>query len=237
MLLLLLLSAVSSSLVGHLIAHDAVVKLTMDGNYAHKAALEKFKPFIKNDGQCVPFAAVDAQGQIGHGLRPTGFFEGSGCDHSEGQLYSRVGSAGGVPAIMFATYYPKEQWGWRSGQRHLWIHFILWFKDTLLDGYPRAISLSEDAYTYDTSFNKPYAPLTTRVSIRKQGKSFKLDWGGDALGQDLPLIDWDSMPIDAREALNTFSWGGQFDQACPFNDDNFQSNLDLAFGAELISVE
>jgi hypothetical protein len=47
----------------------------------------------------------------------------------------------------------------------------------------------------------------------------------DECGGSQPLIDWAEMGGLAREALRTYDFGAA---NCPFNDDNFENNLDTA---------
>ncbi|MCY8689490.1 NPP1 family protein, partial [Bacillus spizizenii] len=71
------------------IGHDKVVGFDEDvpTTIAQKAE-KKFQPYLKVYSGCVPFPAVDAQGNTSGGLQPTGAPEG-GCSKHTGQVYSR----------------------------------------------------------------------------------------------------------------------------------------------------
>ncbi|RVL59627.1 hypothetical protein CN138_35845, partial [Sinorhizobium meliloti] len=90
--------------------------------------LKTFQPFLKVYHGCVPFPAVDADGNVSGGLKPSGAMNGH-CSRSIGQVYVRAAIFGDRCGIMYAWYYPKEMnvdgpgnMGHRSG----WQNIVVW---------------------------------------------------------------------------------------------------------------
>ncbi|MCY7797762.1 NPP1 family protein, partial [Bacillus spizizenii] len=98
-----LVPTVDAAVIGHdkVVGFDEVVPTTI----AQKAE-KKFQPYLKVYSGCVPFPAVDAQGNTSGGLQPTGAPEG-GCSKHTGQVYSRSTWYNGMWAIMYSWYFSK----------------------------------------------------------------------------------------------------------------------------------
>lgn len=80
-----LVPTVDAAVIDHdkIVGFNEVVPTTI----SQKAA-KRFQPYLKVYSGCVPFPAVDAQGNTSGGLQPTGAPEG-GCSKHTGQVYSR----------------------------------------------------------------------------------------------------------------------------------------------------
>lgn len=91
------------------IDHDKVVGFheVVPTTISQKAA-KRFQPYLKVYSGCVPFPAVDAQGNTSGGLQPTGAPEGN-CSKHTGQVYSRSTWYNGVWAIMYAWYFQRTR--------------------------------------------------------------------------------------------------------------------------------
>ncbi|MCY8573922.1 NPP1 family protein, partial [Bacillus haynesii] len=114
-------------------------------------AAKRFQPFLKVASGCVPFPAVDAQGNTSGGLEPTGAPEGH-CSKSVGQVYSRSAWYNGVWAIMYAWYFPKDSpLPLKAfGHRHDWEGIVVWI-DNPANQNPKMLSI---AYSQHGKFQK-----------------------------------------------------------------------------------
>lgn len=96
------LALMASAAVGDVIDHDAVVGFdeAVPDNSEGDLMLA-YKPYLKVFNGCVPFPAVDADGNTGGGLEPTGG-SSEDCDSSTGQVYTRAATYGDYFAIMYS---------------------------------------------------------------------------------------------------------------------------------------
>lgn len=86
------------------IDHDAVVGFAQAvPSGAIGNAYLRFKPYLYVDGGCVPFPAVDADGNTSGGLAPSGSPTGD-CSSSTGQVYVRGAQYGSRYGIMYSWY-------------------------------------------------------------------------------------------------------------------------------------
>ncbi|KAF7128511.1 hypothetical protein CNMCM5793_003299 [Aspergillus hiratsukae] len=88
------------------IASDAVVGLpqTVPSGTTGEVYLA-YQPYLKVVNGCVPFPAVDAEGNTNAGLAPTGASNGD-CASSTGQIYVRGAAYGDYYALMYSWYFP-----------------------------------------------------------------------------------------------------------------------------------
>lgn len=70
-------------------------------------AAKRFQPYLKVYHGCVPFPAVDQQGNTNGGLQTSGSPNGN-CSSNTGQVYSRSAWHNGVWAIMYAWVLPER---------------------------------------------------------------------------------------------------------------------------------
>ncbi|KAH9892254.1 NPP1-domain-containing protein [Xylariomycetidae sp. FL2044] len=198
------------------IDHDAVVGFAEAGS----ALALQFKPWLKVVNGCVPFPAVDADGNTSGGLDTTGG-SSSDCDSSTGQVYSREGAYGDYYAIMYSWYMPKDSPSSGLGHRHDWENIVVW-----LDSAASAtmVGLSTSAHgDYDT-ITSDFPVDGTRPKIQYYSiwpVNHQLGTT-DEVGGEQPLIAWDDLTDAARAALSDTDFG---DATVPFKDDTFESNL------------
>ncbi|MGI4852261.1 MAG: NPP1 family protein [Janthinobacterium lividum] len=70
-----------------------------------------YQPYLYVVNGCVPFPAVNAEGDISGGLPITGLTGQTDCTSSTGQVYGRAAAYGDYYAIMYAwsvTYFPAR---------------------------------------------------------------------------------------------------------------------------------
>ncbi|KAF2993593.1 hypothetical protein E8E13_001038 [Curvularia kusanoi] len=207
------------------IAHDAVVPFAQAVPSGVVGTLMlKYKPYLKVFNGCVPFPAVDAAGNTGGGLNPTGSSNGM-CSSSTGQVYARAATYNGKFAIMYSWYMPKDSPSTGLGHRHDWENIVVWLSAQSTSATLTGVAISAHGdYQKDSSpslnGNGPeigyisYYPLNHQLIAT------------DELGGQQPLIAWDSMTAAARTAIENTDFGS----ATPsFRDSNFQSYLADAY--------
>ncbi|KAK8056479.1 hypothetical protein PG993_001706 [Apiospora rasikravindrae] len=204
----------------NVIGHDAVV-----GFPETVPSDKKFKPWLSVENGCQPYPAVDASGNTGGGLNPSGS-SSSQCDNSPGQVYARGAEYGSRFGIMYSWYMPKDSPSTGLGHRHDWEGVVVWIDNPSTASDPRILGVS-------TSGHGKWTTVT--------GNDMKLDGGvrpkiryfsvwpvnhqlgtTDARGGEQPLVAWESLPVAARDALQNTDFG---DANVPFKDPNFMDNL------------
>ncbi|KAF2465380.1 necrosis-and ethylene-inducing protein-like protein 1 precursor [Lindgomyces ingoldianus] len=206
------------------IAHDAVVGFpqTVPAGIAGTLYL-KYKPYLDVFNGCVPFPAVDAAGNTGGGLAPTGSSNG-GCSSSTGQVYSRAASYNGAYAIMYSWYMPKDSPSDGLGHRHDWENIVVWLTSQSTTATVRGVAISAHGeYQKVTGHFSGARPLIGYISYWPLDHQL-IDTGEK--GGEQPLVAWESLTSEARAAIE----GTDFGSATPsFRDSNFQSYLADAF--------
>ncbi|MCY8242199.1 NPP1 family protein [Bacillus haynesii] len=223
------ISIASTANAANVIDHDKVVgfKEVPAVTTTQKAA-KRFQPYLKVAHGCVPFPAVDAQGNVSGGLEPTGDPKGH-CSKSTGQVYSRSAWYNGVWAIMYAWYFPKDSPLPGFGHRHDWEGIVVWV-DNPANKNPKVLSI---AYSGHGKFEK-VAPSSTIMEgdhpkIRYDAPQAPINhslYVDSIKGGMQPLIGWEDLTPAARNALNTHDFGAA---NVPFNDANFNNNLRKAW--------
>ncbi|KAJ4299988.1 hypothetical protein N0V90_005236 [Kalmusia sp. IMI 367209] len=203
------------------IAHDAVVGFAQAVPSGTTGTLMlKYKPWLKVFNGCVPFPAVDAAGNTGGGLSPSGDSNG-GCSASTGQ-----------PVV------------WAGTQARLGEHCRLAVFRVDIGYYPwcgdfGAWRISKDEFSaarwYVVSFFRHY--VRKRFADLGVGTRPKIGYisyypvnhqliATDDKGGEQPLIAWESMTAAARTAIENTDFG---DATPSFRDSNFQTYLADAF--------
>ncbi|KAM0249118.1 hypothetical protein ACHAP5_003058 [Fusarium lateritium] len=206
------------------ISHDAVVGFpqTVPSSTAGSLYL-KYKPFLKVVNGCVPFPAVDSQGNTGGGLNPTGSSD-AGCSSSTGQVYARGQAYNGRYAIMYSWYMPKDSPSTGLGHRHDWENAVIWLSSESTSATVVGMAVSQHG-GYDKrssgtfSGNSPLVGYTANWPTNHE-MTFTNDKGGQQ-----PLIAWESLTAAARTSLTNTDFGSA---NVPFKDGNFESNLGKA---------
>ncbi|KAI0477061.1 NPP1-domain-containing protein [Xylariaceae sp. FL0804] len=201
------------------IDHDAVVGFAEAGS----ATTLQYKPFLKVVNGCVPFPAVDAEGNTSGGLNPSGAAEGD-CSSSLGQVYARATQySNETYAIMYSWYMPKDEPSTGIGHRHDWECSVVWLSSNSTTATIQALSTSAhgdlDTITSGISLDG------TRPFVKYQSY-WPIDhalFPTDVEGGEQPLIEWEYMTEAARDALTNTDWGSA---NVPFLDSSFMSNLD-----------
>ncbi|OJJ45129.1 hypothetical protein ASPZODRAFT_100336 [Penicilliopsis zonata CBS 506.65] len=184
-----------------------------------------YQPYLYVINGCVPFPAVNAEGETNAGLKPTGAQDGD-CSSNTGQIYVRGTEYGDYYALMYAWYFPKDEPSSGLGHRHDWEGAIVWLSDATSTSADNILAICPSAHgkwdcTTDLSIDGT-KPLIDYYSI----------WPLDhccgtttTVGGTQPLIAWECLPEVAQEALDTTDFG---DAIVPFIDAHFETDLGLA---------
>ncbi|SPO03309.1 related to NPP1 domain protein [Cephalotrichum gorgonifer] len=206
------------------IAHDAVVGFpeTVPSGDLGNLYL-KYKPRLKVFNGCVPFPAVEADGDTSGGLSPTGSPSG-GCSPSTGQVYARAAQHGSAYAIMYSWYMPKDSPSSGLGHRHEWEHIVVWLSGPDTSATVLGVAVSQHG-GHEKSTAPPMSgntPLVGYTSVWPVNHQMIFT---DEVGGTQPLIAWESLTEAARTALTNTDFG---DANVPFKDSNFANELDDA---------
>lgn len=206
------------------IDHDAVVGFdeAVPDNSEGDLMLA-YKPYLKVFNGCVPFPAVDADGNTSGGLSPTGD-SNAGCSSSTGQVYARASTYEEYFAIMYSWYMPKDEPSDGIGHRHDWENAVVFLSENSSDATFVAMVVSQHG---------GYVSGTTTFDGTNPFVGYESDWPLDHTlifttteGGTQPLIAWEELTEAARDALDTTDFG---DANVSFKDSNFQSDLAEAY--------
>ncbi|KAL4802467.1 necrosis inducing protein-domain-containing protein [Aspergillus unguis] len=212
------------------INHDAVVGFpqTVPEGIIGEQYLA-YQPYLYVETGCVPFPAVDANGNTGGGLKPTGSPSGS-CSKSTGQIYSRSTMGDGTvdtygAAIMYAWYMPKDSPSTGLGHRHDWEGVIVWLADAASTAAENVVAVCPSGHGgWDCSTDgfklEGTHPLVWYYSDWPVNHQMGLT---DVVGGTQPLIAWESLPEAARAALENTDFGSA---TPPLKDGTFGGNLE-----------
>ncbi|CAI5723492.1 unnamed protein product [Hyaloperonospora brassicae] len=190
----------------------------------------KFKPELHITDGCASYPFVNAAGEISGGLdntgSPNGMCKGSGYGS---QVYGRSDWYNNKWAIMFVYYFPKDSPSSLIGRRHGFEQAIVWLENPATSNVVMAVSLSEGH-----EFSKTVGPDSKFLN----GTSVKLSYeklGGkgthglkltETPGDSLPLIMWEQLTPEARDAVNAFESDGD---KVPFSETQFAKELEKAW--------
>ncbi|KAE8356814.1 necrosis inducing protein-domain-containing protein [Aspergillus coremiiformis] len=185
-----------------------------------------YQPHLYVANGCVPFPAVDAEGNTNAGLKPTGDSHGH-CSKSTGQIYVRGAPYGGHYGLLYAWYFPKDEPSSGLGHRHDWEGVIVWLADSTSTSADNILAVCPSAHGgWDCSTNG-YTLDGTKPLIR-----YSSTWPVDhqngltsTVGGMQPLIAWESLPPAASTALQNTNFGSAI---VPFKDATFAANLGKA---------
>ncbi|MGY4977956.1 NPP1 family protein [Streptomyces sp. 900105755] len=195
-----------------------------------------FEPLYDYDtDSCYPAAAIDPDGNLNGGLKPTGSVTGS-CrtghlDHAN--TYSRAKCDNGWCGIIYASYFEKDEASPGIGHRHDWECIVVWVKQ----GADRPSYLSASQHgDFETKAvaDVPMSSQRVQVVYHKDGLSthdFRFaKWGetpenDDAAWHQENLLSWDTMASSLRGILNASDWG---DANFPLQDAKFDDHLNKA---------
>ncbi|KAF7912274.1 uncharacterized protein EAF01_001295 [Botrytis porri] len=187
---------------------------------------ETYQPYLKIVNGCVPFPAVDASGNTGGGLAPTGSSNGD-CSSSTGQVYVRGAQSGSYYGIMYSWYMPKDEPSTGLGHRHDWEGVIVWLSSSTGTTADNIVAVCPSAHgDWDCSTDEfslsGTSPLIQYESIWPIDHSMGLT---STVGGQQPMIAWESLPTAAQTALETTDFGSA---NVPFIPSAFANNLAAA---------
>ncbi|KAI9052947.1 hypothetical protein LZ554_003219 [Drepanopeziza brunnea f. sp. 'monogermtubi'] len=185
-----------------------------------------YQPFLKVESGCVPFPAVDADGNTGGGLAPSGSPSGK-CGSNPGQVYVRSAEYGGNTVLMYSWYFPKDSPSDGFGHRHDWEGVIVYVKSINSTTPENVLAVCPSAhgawYCATTGFTlSGTSPLIIYDSEWPVNHALALT---GAEGGKQPLIAWEKLPPAASSALATADFGAAI---VPFKDDTFWKNVHAA---------
>ncbi|TGO47926.1 hypothetical protein BCON_0258g00050 [Botryotinia convoluta] len=187
---------------------------------------ETYQPYLYVVNGCVPFPAVDASGNTGGGLAPTGSSNGD-CSSSTGQVYVRGAQSGSYYGIMYSWYMPKDEPSTGIGHRHDWEGVIVWLSSSTATTADNIVAVCPSAHGgWDCSTDgyslSGTSPLIKYESIWPIDHSMGLT---STVGGQQPMIAWESLPTAAQTALETTDFGSA---NVPFIPSAFANNLAAA---------
>jgi hypothetical protein len=159
------------------------------------------------------------------GLPLTGS-QNSGCSSNVGQIYARGVASNGRYAIMYAWYMPKDEPSAGLGHRHEWEGVIIWLASTTSTAKSNILAVCPSAHgnwdcstTFLTSRSGAWISYLSIWPVNHQM------WLGAEQGGQQPLIAWESLPVAAKDALQTTDFGSA---TVPFKDSTFAGNIAAA---------
>ncbi|KAE8354332.1 necrosis inducing protein [Aspergillus coremiiformis] len=224
---ILLTAALSQLAHGGVIGHDKVAGFPETVPPGIVGDVYKaYQPLLSVTSGCVPFPAVDAQGNTGGGLAVSGASNG-GCSKNQGQIYVRGGPSGDKYALMYSWYFPKDAPSPGIGHRHDWEGVIVWLRDPTQTTPDNILAVCPSGHGRWECSTNGYTLQGTRPLIQ-----YYSIWPMDHLcgltnraGGSQPLIAYESLPEPARAALETTD----FDRAIvPFKNDRWGQNVAAA---------
>ncbi|KAE8453636.1 hypothetical protein EG329_009147 [Mollisiaceae sp. DMI_Dod_QoI] len=187
---------------------------------------EAYQPYLYVVNGCVPFPAVDAEGDTNAGLNPTGASNGD-CSSSTGQIYVRGATYGDYYALMYSWYMPKDEPSDGIGHRHDWEGVIIWLTSSTLTTASNIVAVCPSAHgDWDCSTNG--FTLSGTAALIKYQSIWPLDHScglTTTVGGTQPLVAWESLPAVAQTALDDTDFGSAI---VPFIDAHFMTNLAAA---------
>ncbi|KAH7327510.1 necrosis inducing protein [Rhexocercosporidium sp. MPI-PUGE-AT-0058] len=184
---------------------------------------QAYQPYLEVLNGCVPYPAVDANGNTNEGLPITGS-QNSGCRSNLGQIYARgVDGPNGRYAIMYSWYMPKDSPSKGLGHRHEWEGVIVWLASGTSTSASNILAVCPSAHG-DWNCSKLFllagtGPLVSYFSIWPVNHQM---WLGAEQGGQQPLIAWESLPDAAKSALQTTNFASA---TVPFKDSTFAGNI------------
>ncbi|EPQ27696.1 uncharacterized protein PFL1_04834 [Pseudozyma flocculosa PF-1] len=224
------------------IAHDQVTPIpSTAARTPQELAAVHFQPRVHIGNMCHVYTAVTADGKCSGGLKPTGA-PSAGCkDTTKGQIYARWANYNGRFGMMYSLFFPKTNNMPGGGSRYDWETIVIWMDDPALITQPTDPNkpyvwpkITGVACTGARHYRRYNAPLpswamdgsTVKIQSANQGLGPQgLDITDKDDGDTLQIVFYDSMPSQAKDAINNWDWDGQWP---PFGEDQFAYQLDLA---------
>lgn len=125
---------------------------------------------------------------------------------------------------MYAFYFPKDQPSPGLGHRHDWEGVVVWLDDPNLPE-PKVLGVAASGHgdwDYRDVKDAPLDGIRAKIEYKNTWpNTHRMGFTND-IGENFPLLEWDSMPELARNALNTASYEKA---VVPLKDATFDENL------------
>ncbi|MCS4277040.1 hypothetical protein M2390_002234 [Mycetocola sp. BIGb0189] len=202
---------------------------------------QTFSPAYDYDTDgCYATAAISASGQINSGLGLGGAVNGHCHDAPQLQnanTYSREKCNNGWCAIMYASYFEKDQSsngvgeiaGGSNGHRHDWEHVIIWVQNNQVKYVSRSV---HSGWQVDPASNVRFDGTHAKVVYHKEGgftHYFRLANASDDRVENVTggwvyprLVGWNGYPSDYRNRLLSANFGSA---TIKIGDQNFGYGL------------
>ncbi|KAI9049309.1 hypothetical protein LZ554_007153 [Drepanopeziza brunnea f. sp. 'monogermtubi'] len=210
--------------------HDAVLPFpnTLPPEKDQADLIRKFNPTLHVAHGCQVMTAVNGLGEISGGLQDSGN-PSAGCRWTDrGQTYVRTANYKDRFAIMYSWYWPKDQplpGNTYGGHRHDWESVVIWLSSNCTDDAKLLGAAASGHGVYKKNTNPPKVGDSVGVEyFTNFPMNHELQFS-NTRGWYFNLVEWNSMPAVARDALQNANFGSA---NVPFRDPNFQSNLDKA---------
>jgi necrosis inducing protein (NPP1) len=185
---------------------------------------QSFSPAYDYDGDgCYATAAIGPDGTVAGGLNTTGAVNGNCHDQSDldnSQTYSRSKCNNGWCAVVYASYFEKDQavaGSGLGGHRHDWEHVISWINQGANEVQYVTTTQHSSQVTYARSQVR-FDGTHPKVVYHKDGLSthfFRLANSNDEPPENHyhnwrypPLVGWDGYPgIELRDKLMNANFG------------------------------
>ncbi|MFZ4893713.1 NPP1 family protein [Plantibacter sp. Mn2098] len=195
-----------------------------------------------NDG-CYATAAIGADGRLNSGLKLGGAVNGNCHDPHQLQnanTYSRSKCNNGWCAIMYASYFEKDQStngvgeiaGGTNGHRHDWEHVVVWVQNNQVQYVSRSV---HSGWQKDPASSVRFDGTHAKVVYHKEGgftHYFRLANNNDEPAENYTgnwffprLVGWDGYPPGFRDSLMNANFGSA---TIKINDQNFNNSLNNA---------
>ncbi|MGK3940942.1 NPP1 family protein [Streptomyces caeruleatus] len=197
---------------------------------------KNFEPVYDFDSDsCYPAAAIDPDGNLNGGLKPTGPITGECRSGHLGHAntYSRAKCNNGWCGIIYASYFEKDEASPGIGHRHDWECMVVWVKEG--DALPSYLSASaHGGFSTHPIADVPMNGQRVEAVYHKDGASthaFRFAKWGETPENDTGawhqenLLTWDNMASNLRGILNASDWG---DANFPLQDSKFADHLNKA---------
>ncbi|MFF4021055.1 NPP1 family protein [Streptomyces sp. NPDC001843] len=192
---------------------------------------------------CYAVSAIAPDGTLNPGLKLGGDVNGNCRDKSDldrSQTYARSKCNNGWCAIVYASYFEKDQTqnGGAGGHRHDWEHVISWVKQSSDQVEFLTVTQHGGQHTYPRS-DVRFDGSHPKVVYHKEGSAgshlFRLANGNDEPPENHyhnwrqpPIVDWNGWPSTwLRDRLNNADFGSATIKTTD-KDDRFRSLLNAS---------
>ncbi|XWW94508.1 hypothetical protein V2A60_002451 [Cordyceps javanica] len=204
------------------LAHDKVVEFPETLPEGLRGELYKrYQPFLEVHDGCIPFPAVDKDGNVNDGLDKGDGGPSNECDFGKGQVYARGAVKDGKFGLMYSWYFPKDVTSPGVGHRHDWENIVLWFDGERADAAYLGVAISaHGGYKKYKAGDKAVSWEGDRPLIAYENEIVTHHHLGvtGKKGGDQPILGYEKIPDVAWKALDEYNFG---DADLPFGTKNF----------------